>query len=143
MTHQDIDNELQRLFDLLPSHYRDAILKYWKSFSVTRPSALTEKEHVDAISESLGFDVEIAATNGLCMYFRADEIEARGLDPRIVILHELAHCYYFAIDRFRLDRYRRSENHRRVCEKYTHELALKWLAQIEAAENQATEKTSK
>lgn len=132
----DFQKEFWRLFELLEPFPKEKIREYWRPFG-PEPVILTDKEHIDRSEMGLGHKVDIAATDGVSMYFRLDAIEGQKLDRRVVILHELAHCYLFSTRRFDLDRYRRSEKHRRLCEEFTIALSLKWLAQIEKKEGRS------
>jgi hypothetical protein len=131
MSHDEVEKEAFRLFDMLDLSIRKTLTNEWKKYGNGHPTILTNPEHVDAASEMLGFTVDKAATNGVNMYFRIDKIEAAGDDPRLVILHELAHCYFFATGRFSLDKYRKDEKHRKRCELETIRLSEMWFHRIQ------------
>lgn len=136
MNHKDVEREVLRLFQMLDQRVKDTITKEWKKYGDGLPTILTEPEHVNYASESLGFSVDKGATDGVNMYFRIDRIEADGDDTRLVILHELAHCYFFAIGKFSLDGYRRHERIRNRCELETIRLSKMWFRRIQHLDNQ-------
>ena len=123
MTHQQPESEVHRLFSLLDPAIQRILTTRWKDFGGGRPTILTDPEHVDAASDTLGFTLDKGATDGVSMYFRIDRIESDGTDPRLFILHELVRCYLFAVGKFSLRKYREDSQHKRRCESETTRLS--------------------
>ena len=132
MTHQELEPEVWRLFGMLDEPVRNPIRKQWLKHlrADELPPILTDPEHVAAAAQSLGYQVDIAATDGISMYFRLNRMNECGWDPRLVILHEWAHCYFFAVGKFSLRKYAEDERHRRKCEQATEKLSEMWFKRI-------------
>jgi len=120
-----LESEVWRLFGLLPSKFTSHIKGRWKRLG--SPLILDDPKIVDTALSGLGYKVDWAATDGFNFWFRLDKINDDGIDIRLVILHELAHCYFLAIRHHYLHHYRDDESYRNKCEKETQELSEKWF----------------
>jgi hypothetical protein len=130
MTSEALEAEVWRLFEMLDAPIKEATRAYWYKYGRDCPVILTQDDHIDGFEEVLGGTINLAASTGGTLCFRIERIEASGEDMRLVILHELAHCYLFAIRKFNYHVYYRDERHRDRCEKATIALSRMWFKRI-------------
>lgn len=126
MTEVEMELETRRLFNLLDSAIKQPMLKYWSGCHDSFVYVFSDPEILEGAEHFTG-NVETAATTGVSIFFNLDSDQWVKYDPRYIILHELAHCWFLATKKHSLIGYAENEQYRKKCEKQVNQLTDKWF----------------
>lgn len=127
------EKEMMRDFTMLlisTLEYRDKVKleKFWGEKK--EPYIFTSEEQIDGMSDYVGH-LDYAATNGIGIFFKLDNIKKDGYSLTRITYHEIAHCLLFARGEFSMLDYQ--ENHTakmRKCERRAQRLEADYLAKL-------------
>jgi hypothetical protein len=128
ITKSRIEDRISHFMTVLPKEAVDILKARWKEKDI--PMVFTDEENVE--SNPYG-KIEIAATIKGIHFYNPKNIAENSLD--FIVLHEMAHDYYFFTEKHDYNRYKFGEHqYRQRVESEVNFLAYEWLKIIQGIE---------